>query len=232
MKDFEEIINKDHHLSQLLNDKEITVFSNFSNNQYSTELTSYIQEKYLKIFREIYRKSIKDHNLGQANSLIRSTDYLATEETKRLIAVEFDDTLKRTYEYLESFKASLSSENQEISFRAKLEETIDGLTINILNRFAASENIKNYKNKIVRIALEICDLVSNVKPQRHPFKFAVYGALLNNLSAIDNLGSFQERFELHQGKNSKKETKIEAKYVVLLAIVFTLIVLKILSKLN
>lgn len=232
MHEFEELINNDKHLSKLLNEKEITVFSNFSRSVYSPELKEYISERYLAIFRTLFRTYIQSNELGLANALIRSTDYLATEPVKQELAGEFGDLLKATHEYLEGFKIPLNDSTQSVKFRAKLEETIDGMTINILNRFDAYDPVKEYKQKILQAAFDICELTAKSSPSREAFKYALHEAVMKNISSINELGSFQEVYDAQKKKSEKKAFKVEMKYVILLFVAIVLILLRLLMRLD
>ncbi len=232
MNQLEEIINKDKHLSKLLNEKEITVFSNFSRSMYSPELKEYIQDRYVNVFREIYRKSIAAHDLGIANALVRSTDYLATDEAKRVLVDEFTDSVEATQDHLESLIPSLTDSTLPVQVRSAFGEVIDGLTINILNRFGHLDPIKHFKENILSAAFEICDLTAKSKPKREPFKYALYTHILENLSQIDDLGTYQQQFEQQQRKSEKKEFRLEMKYVIWIFFVIILILVRLLMRLD
>jgi ASC-1-like (ASCH) protein len=229
MENFEELIQKDDSLSQLLNDKTITVFSNFSRTAYSEELKNHIQDRYYASFKEILRQDPSKKKEGEVNAFMRSLDFLATEKTKTLIAEDFLELLITANENLLAFKESLSDPSGIIEFRFRLDEAISGAVINVLNKLGAYEKINEHRIIIINSALDICDLVAEVNPKREPFKYEVYNAILNNLEKIDDFGPLRERFETHKRKASKKGKRIEIKYGIVMVIVSILIIIKILT---
>ncbi len=232
MEEFEEIIRKDVHLSKLLNDKTITVFSNFSRNEYSDALKESFQEKYYQVFKELYERSFAEKDVATSSALMRSIEFLAAETTKQRIAEEVFPQIVEVHEALLGFKEELHDGNGFVVLTGRFNFILDGSTIAILNNLDAFERIQEYKVKIISAALGICDAVGKVNPKKEPFKFDLHHAVIDKLAQINDFGALQERFELHKTKLTKKQTKVEVKYVVGAIIVILLILLRLLSRLD
>lgn len=232
MNEFEDTISSDDSLSQLLNDKRVTAFSNFSRKRYDDAFKEHIEERYYEIFKEIYTNDDNNRTPSQIIALIRSVNYLATERTKSQIIDMLREHLKTAEEKLFIFKESLKADGDTITITTSLDRPIDHMTIKIFNEFEKNEIVNEHKSKIVKIALEICDLVSTVNPKKSPFKYAVYNALMNNLKEIDELGPHANTYQNQEVTITKKRNGIEIKYFVVGGIVLLLLILKVLSRLR
>jgi len=225
----EELISNDKSLNQLLRDKEINTFSNFSKVKDNEQLKVYIQDLYYSIFVEIYQKHIGTEKEGIVNALLRSSEALATQKTKDLIATDLESALEKSYKHLTQFEELLNDEQGQLLLSAKLDAALSSVVINIINKFGDYEHVKEYKSKIISRCLDICDQVAKANPKKYPFKYAIYNMIINNLQKIKNLDPLQERFSQHNKKISNKRTGIEIRYWIGVAIAIALLILRLLS---
>ena len=226
----EDVIKNDAALNKLLNNKEISVFSNFSKGKYDEEFKIQIQDLYYESFKEIYKKNIETNSGGVITSLLRSVKFLATKETKDLIVADLEAVLEDSYKKLNLLEKSISNNEEEMIIRILgVKEVLGPIVTNIINKFDDYDNIKEYKNKIITCCLDICDLVATVSPKKETFKYALYNMVINNLEKIKNFDSLKGRFDKHRGKISQKRTGVEIKYWIGVGVTALLILLKLLS---
>ena len=229
---FEEIIRNDEPLSKLLNDKAINVFSNFSKGTYSNELKLYIEDSYYASFKEIYGKHIGTESEGKITALLNSIEFLATPETKNLIALDVQFKLEDSYTKLCALKNLLTNDEELKLNPTEINLSLSTTLIDILNKFGNYSNVKEYKNKIIICCLDICDLVAKASPKKEPFKYAIYNMIVNNLEKIKDFGSLKERFGGHTHKITKKRKGVEVKYWIWIIVVVLIFVIRLLTKLD
>lgn len=232
MKKFEEIITNDIKLSKLLNDKTITGFTDFSRSNYTGEFKTYIEDKYIASFKDILKTGIETKNETKINALIRTIEFLASEKSKMLLEEDLLPILLMSHKNLLHVKELINNENQLITIGNKLDNALSSTTINILNKLDSTANISDYKNKIINVALDICDSTSKASPKNETVKYAIYNVIMNNLLKITDLGEAKERYGFHNSKISQKRTGIEVKYWLGVVAVVVFIIIRILLKLK
>lgn len=233
-KTFEDIILNDKDLNMLLNTKEIAGLSDFSRLSINSEFKEYIKETYYQSFKSIF-KTYSDSNFNEAkiNSLLRSVDYLATDEVKDSIALHISPILDTSIESLENVKKLVLSNHPKIETQGLvLDDALSSIVINICNKFDSNTDIMTKKKKIIELCLDICDDVSKVNPKKEPFKYAINNMIINNLEKINNFDSLEARFKIATSKISNKRTGIEIKYWLFVAVIVILLISKFLSKMN
>jgi len=229
---FEEIIRNDEPLNKLIKDKEINVFSNFSKGSYSDELKLYIEDAYYASFKEIYGKHIGTESEGKITALLNSIEFLATSETKNLIAQDVQFKLEDSYTKLCALKNSLTNDEELKLNPTEINLSLSTTLIDILNKFGNYTNVKEYKNKIIICCLDICDLVAKASPKKETFKYAIYNMMVNNLEKIEDFDSLKERFDGHTNRISKKRKGVEVKYWIWIIVVVLIFVIRLLSKMD
>jgi len=239
---FEEIISNEKHLNVLLNEERITVFSEFSKKEYQTEeFKEYIKPKYNQIFREIFSNT-QESNTGKRTALLRSLEFLATNDFKHEIYDELVIFLNNTHKNIIDFKKVLMNSNptelqnkldQNSIIALNFDSIFDDFHIGIYNILDKETKIKEIKNEIIDELLSICEEVSMANPKKEVYKYAIYNVIMNNIGKIHVLTSEQKNyFETHKSKISNKRNVIDAKYYLYIVLVVILLIIKFASKIK
>lgn len=225
MEDFEKLIAKNPALSNLLCNKEINLLSSFSKYEYSDDFKQYIEERYYAVFIEMFPDKLNKENTVKANALINSLGFLATEKTNKIVVQDFVIILNQTHKDLLDFEEALSDYVQFVNSLHKLTLFYNICIVNIINNFDKYEDIKLYKEKIIKTAIDICDVLSKAKPDESVLEYGIYLQFVEKLSEIRDLGTDHKFYLQHNNKSSNKKAIVEVKYWIgiLIAILFFLI---------
>ncbi|WP_445711321.1 hypothetical protein [Flavobacterium sp.] len=230
-ENFEEIIKNDESLNKLLNQKDVSVFSNFSNSNFKNEdFKKHINEAYRTSYKEIFDKSFGTSEEGKVTTLFRSVEFLATPEFKEEICNDLEKIITAALINIDTYKSTLQSKPSDVNMPNHYKKFINALNIvniDILNRFDDNEKIKTIKNQILTSVFDICDILSQL-PDNTAYKMNTYNLILEKVQKIKDLGNQKERFEIHKQKEKTKNTGMQVKLFAGLALVILFAIIRIL----
>uniref|UniRef100_UPI00260011C9 hypothetical protein n=1 Tax=Winogradskyella sp. TaxID=1883156 RepID=UPI00260011C9 len=183
---FETLITNHKDLNKLLNEKDIAGFSSFSKPEFEdSEFKTYIEERYISSFKEIYNKYTQDSpNDAKVNALLRSLEFLATPNTINAIEEEVNLTLNISLETLKECK-TIVDDNVENLNPETLLEALNNTTLNICNKLNSSQLIKESKDQVIAHSLYINDVLKDVNPKYQKALYVANEELLEKLKKID-----------------------------------------------
>ncbi|CAM4012612.1 MULTISPECIES: hypothetical protein [Flavobacterium] len=230
-ENFEEIIKNDESLNKLLNQKDVSVFSNFSNSNFKNEdFKKHINEAYRTSYKEVFDKSFGTSEEGKVTTLFRSVEFLATPEFKEEICNDLEKIITAALINIDTYKNTLQSKPSDVNMPNHYKKFINALNIvniDILNRFDDNEKIKTIKNQILTSVFDICDILSQL-PDNTAYKMNTYNLILEKVQKIKDLGNQKERFEIHKQKEKTKNIGMQVKLFAGLALVILFAIIRIL----
>lgn len=232
-ENFEEIIKNDESLNKLLNQKDVSVFSNFSNNNFKNEdFKKHINEAYRTSYKEIFDKNFGTSEEGKVTTLFRSVAFLATPEFKEEIYNDLEKIITAALINIDTYKNTLKTNPSDVNIPNHYKKFINELNIvniDILNRFDDNEKIKTIKNQILTSVFDICDILSQL-PDTTAYKMNTHNLILEKVQKIKDLGNQKERFEIQKQNEKTKNIGIQVKLFAGLALVILFAIIRILIR--
>ena len=182
-------INDHKYLNLLLNGKELTGFSDFSNIDFADQdFKNYIETQYIASFESIYKKyEIDTKNSAKTSAFLRSLEFLATPKVIDVVATQYYPKLNDALNILKQTKAIVDEKPENFNVPL-VNNTLNVLILNICNRLDQSEVIENGKKQLIAHCLYICDAISRVNPKHHK---EIYVARKDVLKYIEKIDSYK-----------------------------------------
>lgn len=204
---FSTLINNDKALHLLLNENEITGFSDFSKIDFADEaFKTYIEDQYIESFKTIYNTyAVQSTNAAKTNAFLRSTQFLATKKAIEVIAIQYHPELIKTLDVLKHAKETVDKKPE--NFNVPLVKNALNVTIlNICNRLDSSEIIKKDKNQLIAYCLYICDVLEDISPKHYKDIYVAREDILKYLQKIDSYSPSENHIYLASKKGKDNAT--------------------------
>ncbi len=238
---FETVINNNEELNTLLNEKDITGFSDFSKVvNYGPEFKDYIQNRYVDAFKLLYVKyTVDSPNDAKSNALLRSLDFLATDETINTITNIVNPKLTRSVKLLKSCK-ELADENITTLSPKAVHSALNNTVINICNKLDRSEIVREQKTSLISYCLYLSEAFQDLNPRHYKKLYDTHKFIDDKLKKIESYKPHEKIKYLPKKGERTTETKkgsIEAKekkkpnYVIIIIVIIAVIALKMCARL-
>jgi len=232
----ETLITNHKELNQLLNEKEITGFSDFSKIEFITqEFKEYIEERYISIFKESYTSySTPPKNEAKINALIRSVEFLATQKAVDNITEDLMVTVNKSLDLIKECKTAVDENVNSLNI-SLLNVAHNNTTINIINKLKTSQPINDAKTELIAHTLYICDVIGEeINPK---YQKELYRAQMNTLDKLQKIEGYNPKQKKEyltdngaKGTLAPKKKNRGCVYWVLIGLGIAFFILKVLSR--
>lgn len=184
-------------------------------------------------FTSIYKKYIDTDDEYKIVSVLKSLDHLWNEETIVRILKYLEPELKQSYDNLESVKDALKFQETGYEYIVmRIDRSINQVTEYVLNSFTYYEMVREYREKIINVCLDIAEFTSKNNPYKNHFIYAVNEVLVNRLVKFNKNDSQQIRYDAQLKKINHKRNNIDIRYKLGVGFVIILLLLRIVTRCN
>ena len=205
---FEALITNHKDLNKLLNDKDIAGFASFNKPEFeNSDFKTYIEERYIASFKSIYTKYTQESsNETKVNSLLRSLEFLATQNVIDALESDVHPMLNKALDTLKVCKADADGNLDNLNPQV-LSGALNNTVLNICNKLKSSEMITKTKDQIIAHSLYISDILNDVNPKYQKELYLTNEDLLERLKKFDGYHPSQKSKYLGTSKPKTATTQ-------------------------
>ena len=225
------LIQKHEKLERLFTQKDIGTLTDFKEQEFQNEdFKKYIAKDYLESVLTIVSTNMYTKKEGKVIAILRSLQYLATDEVKEKVAIAMEPYTQEGIASLNAIHQLTLGKMDEVTVienQVLFGKSMNNALMSIFNFVDYSPAIKGRKKEFLDVAMAILRHVADLNPKRETGKYMVYNALMNNLEKIKRMDEHTSEFRHFEVKIEKKRKNLDVRYVIGIVIFVIVLLLKL-----